>query len=192
MLKAGDRAPDFELPADDGGTVRLPPQKGRRAVVYFYPKDDTPGCTVEAIEFTRAMGKLHALGIDVYGISKDTIQSHCKFRDKHALKVRLLSDPDLTVHKAFGAYGEKNMYGNKVLGTIRSTFLIAKDGTIEHAWPSVKVQGHVDAVVAAAGGEAAPKKPATAKKAASAKTPATAKKKAPAAPKKKAAPKKSK
>ena len=192
MIQTGDKAPSFSLPADDGSTISLASLKGKHAVVYFYPKDDTPGCTVEAKDFSAAMGKLQKAGAVVLGISKDSIASHCKFRDKHALKIRLLSDPELAAHKAYGAFGEKTMYGKKVQGVIRSTFLIGPDGKVKRAWPSVKVAGHVDAVLAelaGSGAGAAPAKKASAKKAPAKKAPA---KKAPAkkAPAKKAAAKK--
>ncbi len=164
MLSAGDTAPKVKLPADDGSNFDLAAHKGGHVVVYFYPRDDTPGCTVEAIDFSKQAATLKKLGATVVGISKDSIASHCRFRDKHKLKVALLSDPDLGVHKAFGAWGEKTMYGKKVEGVIRSTFLIGPDGKVKRAWPSVKVAGHVDAVIAALkGGEApagAEKKPA--------------------------------
>src|SRR5687767_12659255 len=130
MLKAGDKAPTFRLPADDGSTFDLATAKGRHVVVYFYPRDDTPGCTVEAIDFTKSRKKFESGGATVVGISKDSVASHCKFRDKHGLSVRLLSDPDLKVHKAFGAWGEKTMYGKKVEGVIRSTFLVGPDGKV--------------------------------------------------------------
>ena len=160
MLSAGDSAPKIKLPADDGSQFDLAAKKGEHVIVYFYPRDDTPGCTVEAIDFSKQAAALKKLGATVVGISKDSIASHVRFRDKHALKVSLLSDPDLTVHKAFGAWGEKTMYGKKVEGVIRSTFLIGPDGKVKRAWPSVKVAGHVDAVIAALKGGDAPAKPA--------------------------------
>ncbi|MBL9023939.1 MAG: peroxiredoxin [Myxococcales bacterium] len=191
MIKTGDKAPSFSLPADDGTTISLASLKGKHAVVYFYPKDDTPGCTVEAKDFSAAMGKLQKAGAVVLGVSKDSIASHCKFRDKHALKIRLLSDPDLSTHRAYGAFGEKTMYGKKVEGVIRSTFLIGPDGKVKRAWPSVKVAGHVDAVLAelTGGGAAAPAKKAAApaKKAAAPAKKAAAPAKKAAAPAKKAA-----
>jgi peroxiredoxin Q/BCP len=184
MIKTGDKAPSFSLPADDGTTISLASLKGKHAVVYFYPKDDTPGCTIEAKDFSAAMGKLQKAGAVVLGVSKDSIASHCKFRDKYALKIRLLSDPDLSTHKAYGAFGEKTMYGKKVEGVIRSTFLIGPDGKVKRAWPSVKVAGHVDAVLAElTGGSAA----APAKKAAAPAKKAAAPAKKAAAPAKKAA-----
>lgn len=165
MLKAGDKAPNIDLVSDRGDTVSLGKLGPGPVVVYFYPRDDTPGCTVEAKDFTAAKRALDKLGARVFGVSKDSVQSHCKFRDKYGLTVSLLSDPSLDAHRAFGAYGEKTMYGKKVEGVIRSTFIVGKDGKVEKAWRSVKVAGHVDAVLAALGGEAAPaaKKPAAKK-----------------------------
>jgi peroxiredoxin Q/BCP len=156
MLSEGDKAPAFALESDQGGTVTLKEAlAGAKAVVlYFYPKDSTPGCTREAQAFTAAKKKLAAAGATVLGVSKDSIKSHCGFRDKYDLDFPLLSDPDLAVHKAYGAYGEKMMYGKKILGTIRSTFVIGADGKIARAWRNVKVDGHVDDVLATLGGGA--------------------------------------
>lgn len=188
MLKEGDKAPAFELESDAGSKIRLSDFKGKKLVIYFYPRDNTPGCTREAIGFSEAVDKIAAAGATVLGVSKDSVKSHSGFRDKHGLKIRLLSDPDLSLHKAFGAYGEKTMYGKKVEGTIRSTFVIGADGVITKAFPNVKVDGHVDQVLAALGGgeAAAPKKAPAAKKAAPAKKAPAAK----AAPAKKTAAKK--
>lgn len=147
MLNIGDKAPSFSLESDSGKAVSLADFRGKSLVVYFYPKDNTPGCTREAIAFTELIGKIRSKGADVVGISKDSVGSHCSFRDKYGLRIRLLSDPDLSVHRAFGAYGEKTMYGKKVLGTIRSTFLIGSDGRISAVWPSVRVDGHAEAVL---------------------------------------------
>ncbi|MEO7331258.1 MAG: thioredoxin-dependent thiol peroxidase [Minicystis sp.] len=162
MLKQGDKAPAFSLESDAGKTVSLSDYKGRTLIVYFYPRDDTPGCTREAIAFSGAIDRFTKAGAAVVGISKDTVKSHGKFRDKYTLKIPLLSDADLEVHEAFGAYGEKNMYGKKVMGTIRSTFVIGPDGKISHVFPSVKVDGHEEAVLAAlgAGGTTPAKAPA--------------------------------
>lgn len=181
MLKVGDKAPTFSLLGDDGAKHEVS-SKGRTVVVYFYPKDDTPGCTVEAKDFSAgpAQARLAKAGVEVYGISKDTVASHGKFRDKHALEVRLLSDPELTVHALFGAYGEKTMYGRKVQGTIRSTFVL-RDGKVAHAYPQVRVPGHVEAVLAAIEGGAAPAKD-TAKASAKPVAKASAAKKASAKP----------
>jgi peroxiredoxin Q/BCP len=155
MLKEGDKAPDFELPADDGGKIRLSGLKGKPVVVYFYPRDNTPGCTREAEGFTAAIKDFQKLGATVLGISKDSIASHCGFRDKYRINFPLLSDADLKVHKAYGAFGEKMMYGKKVLGVIRSTFVVGPDGKLAKVFPSVKVDGHVAAVLSALRGEGA-------------------------------------
>lgn len=169
-MKAGDRIPSIRLTSDAGSQVDLAAAAKGKAVIYFYPRDDTPGCTREAQGFTAAAKDFAALGATVYGISKDKVETHCKFRDKYKLGIPLLSDPALAAHKAFGAYGEKTMYGKKVLGVIRSTFLV-EGGKVVRAWASVKVDGHVDAVLAELRGEGAKPKAAAkvAKKAAPAK-----------------------
>ncbi len=187
MLKAGDKAPSFDLESGGGARVKLADRRGKRTVLYFYPRDNTPGCTVEAIDFSKAKARFDALGVVVYGVSRDSVKSHMGFRDKHDLTIALLSDPDLHVHKAYGAFGEKTMYGKKVEGTIRSTFIIGGDGKLEKVFPSVKVAGHVDAVLAALGGEsAAPSKVKRAAESPTAKSKATkavSAKPKPAAPK---------
>jgi peroxiredoxin Q/BCP len=149
MLKKGDQAPSFDLESDAGMRVKLSDYAGRALVIYFYPKDNTPGCTREAIAFSERLSEIEAAGASVVGISKDSVKSHCGFRDKHQLKITLLSDPDLAVHQAYGAWGEKTMYGKKVTGTIRSTFVIDGTGRVLEAFPSVKVDGHADVVLAA-------------------------------------------
>ena len=123
--------------------------KGQYAVVYFYPRDNTPGCTREAQAFSKAAKAFAKAGAVVYGISKDSVESHEKFADQCEITIDLLSDPDLAVHKAYGAYGEKTMYGKKVLGTIRSTFIVDPAGKIARVFPKVKVDGHADAVLEA-------------------------------------------
>jgi peroxiredoxin Q/BCP len=158
MLKEGDKAPDFELPSclpggEAGSTIRLAGLKGKPVVVYFYPRDNTPGCTREAQGFTAAAKDFQKLGATVLGVSRDSIASHCGFRDKYKLKIPLLSDTDLTVHKKYGAWGEKMMYGKKITGVIRSTFVVGADGKLLKVFPSVKVDGHVDAVLAILRGE---------------------------------------
>jgi peroxiredoxin Q/BCP len=181
MLSEGDKAPQFDLEADDGTRVTL---KGSLrddgfVVLYFYPRDNTPGCTREAQAFSAAKRKLAAAGATVLGVSKDSIKSHCGFKEKYALDFALLSDPDLVAHRAYGAYGEKTMYGKKVMGTLRSTFLIDGKGRIARVWPNVKVDGHVEQVLAAIGGaEAAPVAKKTATKGAAASAKKTAKKSA--------------
>lgn len=150
MLKAGDTAPDFTLPRDGGGTITLSEFKPGSTVVYFYPKDDTSGCTKEALGFTEAKSDFEALGVTVIGISKDTIAKHDKFRDKHSLGVILASDADDTVCESYGVWQEKQMYGKTYFGIVRSTFLIDGDGQIAQAWHKVRVAGHVEAVLDAA------------------------------------------
>jgi len=157
-LAAGDAAPNFDLESDDGKQRSLADFKGKWLVLYFYPKDDTPGCTREAQGFSAAAARLAKLGAQVAGVSKDSIKSHCTFRDKYGLKFPLLSDPDLATHTAYGAWGEKTLYGRKFEGTIRSTFLVAPDGTLARAWRSVKVDGHVDAVIAQLSGDTGDKR----------------------------------
>jgi peroxiredoxin Q/BCP len=147
MIEVGKKAPAFTLESSDGGKVKLSEFAGKPVVVYFYPRDNTPGCTVEAQEFTAAMPALKKLGVVVFGVSKDSIASHCKFRDKYDLAFPLLSDPDGKVLEAYGAWGDKVMYGKKLKGIIRSTVLIGKDGKVAKHWPKVSVKGHAAAVV---------------------------------------------
>jgi peroxiredoxin Q/BCP len=142
-------APVFDLESDQGKRVRSADFAGKWLIVYFYPRDSTPGCTREAQGFTAALPTLKKLGAQVVGISKDSVASHCTFRDKFAITFPLLSDPELKAHRAFGAWGKKTMYGKEVEGTIRSTFLVAPDGTLARSWKSVKVDGHVDTVAKA-------------------------------------------
>ncbi|HEX8231912.1 MAG TPA: peroxiredoxin [Caulobacteraceae bacterium] len=149
-LKPGDPAPDFALPADDGSTVRLEGLRGRSVVLYFYPKDDTSGCTSEAQGFTAAADDFRAAGAEVVGVSKDSVKSHAKFRNKYGLDLRLLSDESGEMVERYGAWVEKSMYGRKYMGVDRSTFLIGGDGVIRRVWRKVKVPGHVQEVLAAA------------------------------------------
>jgi len=149
MIEVGKKAPAFTLESSDGGKVKLSDFAGKPVVVYFYPRDNTPGCTVEAQDFRDAAPALKKLGAVVLGVSKDSIASHCKFRDKYELNFPLLSDPDGKVLEAYGAWGEKNMYGKKMMGIIRSTVLIGKDGKVAQHWPKVSVKGHASAVVEA-------------------------------------------
>jgi peroxiredoxin Q/BCP len=142
MLKSGDVAPDFTLSSDDGHTYTLSEQRGKRVVIYFYPKDMTPGCTTEACDFNADIEELGELGAVVWGISRDSVASHARFRSKYELEFPLLSDPDLTVHKAYGAWNDKTLYGKLVTGAIRSTFLIDIDGTVAKAWHNVRATGH--------------------------------------------------
>ena len=150
MLEVGKKAPAFALESSDGGTLKLADLVGKPVVVYFYPRDNTPGCTVEAQDFRDAVPQLKKLGVTVVGISKDSISSHCKFRDRYKLSFPLLSDPDGTTLEAYGAWGDKLMYGKKTKGIVRSTVLIDNAGKVAQHWPKVSVKGHVDEVVAAA------------------------------------------
>lgn len=151
MLKPGDPAPPFRLASTSGQEASLEDLRGRKAVLYFYPRDETPGCTQEACEFRDRIGLLERAGVVVLGVSKDSLESHQQFRARHGLPFHLLSDPDNTVAKAYGAYGERDMYGTKVLGTIRSTFLLDEYGRIERVWSPVRVAGHADEVLRALG-----------------------------------------
>jgi thioredoxin-dependent peroxiredoxin len=145
----GSAAPKFELETDEGGKVALKDFAGKWLVLYFYPRDNTPGCTREAQEFTKAAARLRKLGAEVVGVSKDSIHSHRGFKEKIGIGFRLLSDPGLATHRAYGAYGKKVMYGKEVEGVIRSTFLVGPDAKVARAWSGVKVDGHVDKVIAA-------------------------------------------
>jgi thioredoxin-dependent peroxiredoxin len=149
-LQAGDRAPDFKLVTDNAGPVSCSSLKGRPYIVYFYPKDDTSGCTKEALDFSVAAKKFDRLGVFVLGVSKDSLQSHEKFRKKHKLKVALGSDADIAMAQAWGVWGEKTLYGRKYMGMERATFLVDAKGSIAAAWHKVKVPGHVEAVLEAA------------------------------------------
>ena len=212
MLKEGDKAPPFNLESDAGGRVSLRDFADKALVLYFYPRDNTPGCTRQAQGFTAAKRAIETAGGAVVGVSRDTLKSHQSFRQKCGLDITLLSDTDLAVHKAYGAWGEKTMYGKKVEGVLRTTFII-EGGKIARVFSNVKVDNHADAVLQAIGelssggvssmrippvGGATPAKKAAPKKAALAKkAPAKPAKKAPKkaalakkAPAKKAAPKK--
>nr|HEX4313538.1 peroxiredoxin [Kofleriaceae bacterium] len=149
MIEVGKKAPAFALESSDGGKVKLSELAGKVVVLYFYPRDNTPGCTIEAEGFRDAVPALKRAGAVVLGVSKDSIASHCKFRDKYELTFPLLSDPDGGVLESYGAWGDKVMYGKKMKGIIRSTVLIGKDGKVVQHWPKVSVKGHVDEVLAA-------------------------------------------
>ncbi|MCX5742865.1 MAG: peroxiredoxin [Proteobacteria bacterium] len=149
MIEVGKKAPAFALESSEGGTVKLADLAGKIAVIYFYPRDMTAGCAAEAVEFRDAHPALKKAGAVVFGVSKDSIASHCKFRDKYELTFPLLTDPDTKVLAAYGAWGEKSMYGKKSMGIIRSTVLIGADGKIAQHWPKVRGKGHALAVVAA-------------------------------------------
>ena len=145
----GERAPAFSLPADDGSTIGLGSFPGKKIVLYFYPKDDTPGCTIEAIAFSAKKAAFEAAGAVVLGVSRDSVASHCKFRDKHGLSIQLLSDESTKMLEAYGVWGEKKLYGRTYMGIDRTTFLIDGKGVVRHVWPKVKVDGHADEVLAA-------------------------------------------
>jgi thioredoxin-dependent peroxiredoxin len=149
MVGEGDAAPDFSGPRDGGGALSAADCAGRIVVLYFYPKDDTSGCTREAVEFTERLADFEAAGAMVIGVSKDSVKKHDKFRDKHALGVALISDENSDICERYGVWREKNMYGKKYMGVERSTFLI-RDGAIVKAWRKVSVPGHVEAVLEAA------------------------------------------
>ena len=148
-LQAGDKAPNFRLETD-GGAVSKAGLKGKPFVVYFYPKDDTSGCTREAIAFSAALKKFEKLGVFVLGVSRDSLASHQKFKAKHKLKIALGSDPDTEMAKDWDVWGEKSLYGRKYMGLERATFLVNDKGVIAQAWHKVKVPGHVESVLEAA------------------------------------------
>lgn len=148
-IDKGQIAPKIDLPADNGGRFKLTDHKGNLVVVFFYPKDDTSGCTKEAIDFTGAKAEFASSGAVLVGISPDSVVKHDKFKIKHDLDVTLASDEEKTVLQAYGVWVEKSMYGRKYMGVERSTFLIGKDGKIAEVWRKVKVPGHAEAVLAA-------------------------------------------
>jgi len=148
-LQAGRKAPPFKLQSSTGEVIKLSSYAGQVVVLYFYPRDNTPGCTLEAQEFQAALPKLKRMGAAVLGVSKDSIASHCKFADKFKLSFPLLSDPEAEVIDAYGAWGEKNMYGKKIEGILRTTVVIDGNGKVARVFPGVKVKGHVEAVLEA-------------------------------------------
>ena len=147
MLKVGSKAPNFSLEGDDSQVHSLKDFIGKPLVIFFYPKDLTPGCTTEACDFSENLSHFRRLSTEVIGISKDSLASHARFKSIHSLGMLLLSDPDLAVHKQFCAYGPKTLYGKTSLGVIRSTFLIDEHGKIAKAWYKVRVKNHVQAVI---------------------------------------------
>jgi thioredoxin-dependent peroxiredoxin len=149
MVEVGDLAPKFCLPSSNQSEVCLNSYKGKWVVLYFYPKDNTSGCTREALDFTSHTGAFHSLCAEVIGISKDSTESHRKFSEKHGLKITLLSDSDHKVIEAYGVWALKKMYGKESYGVVRSTFLIDPQGKIARIWRAVKVNGHVEAVMEA-------------------------------------------
>ena len=148
-LKVGRKAPDFSLMDDSGNKVKLADLKGKKVVLYFYPKDDTPGCTKEACAFRDGIKEIKAQGAVVFGVSADTVESHKKFKDKFDLNFPLLADPDKKVVEDYGTWKEKSMYGKKYMGIERTTFIIGKEGKISHIFPKVKVDEHYDEVLEA-------------------------------------------
>ena len=151
-IKEGDPAPAFELPTDGGGRISSAGLAGKPYVIYFYPKDDTPGCTKEAIGFSCSYDRFKAAGVEVIGVSKDSAASHDKFKKKHDLLFPLGSDTDGGVVEAYGAWVEKSMYGRKYMGIDRATFLVGPDGKVARAWRKVSVSGHVEEVLEATKG----------------------------------------
>lgn len=138
MLEAGTKAPAFTLPDQDGSPVSLSGFAGKKVVLYFYPKDNTPGCTRQACAFAAAYGEFERLGVNVIGVSKDSAASHRKFADKHSLPFLLLSDPELTAIQAYGVWQEKKLYGKVSMGVVRTTYIIDENGVIEKVMPKVK------------------------------------------------------
>jgi thioredoxin-dependent peroxiredoxin len=150
-LQAGDDAPPFSLPDQDGNPVSLDDFKGRKVLVYFYPADDTPGCTKEACQFNDNLAAFQAAEVPVIGISPDDAASHQRFRNKYGLRFPLLTDAAHDVMEAYGAWGEKNLYGKTTTGVLRSTFLVDEDGRVARAWHDVKADGHAGKVLEAVG-----------------------------------------
>ena len=146
-LEVGAKVPRFELEASDGAKVSSDDLLGRKYVLYFYPKDDTPGCTSEACDFRDNVARLGELGYEVYGVSPDSVKSHDKFRDKYELNFPLLADPDHAAAEAFGVWREKKNYGKTYTGLVRSTFLVGEDGTLEQIYDNVRAKGHVERVL---------------------------------------------
>jgi thioredoxin-dependent peroxiredoxin len=146
-LAAGDKAPSFKIKTDDGRTISSSSLKGTPYLLYFYPKDDTSGCTKEAVGFSESLKAFDKLGIPVIGVSKDSLESHAKFRKKHKLKIVLGSDPETEMAQTWKVWGEKILYGRKYMGMERATFLVDAKGVIAQAWHKVKVPGHVEAVL---------------------------------------------
>ena len=149
MVAVGDKAPDFTLPADDGRTMSLKDFRGKKVVLYFYPKDDTPGCTAEACSFRDNLGRVTSKGAVVLGVSRDDTVSHGRFRDKYHLNFPLLADDAGKVTEAYGVWKKKSLYGRTFMGIERTTFVIDEQGKVARVWPRVKVQGHTDEVLAA-------------------------------------------
>ncbi|NDW05320.1 peroxiredoxin [Jiella pacifica] len=149
-ISLGDKCPDFNLPDDRGEMVSLGDLLGKPFVLYFYPKDDTSGCTREAVDFSSLAKDFAVAGVAVFGVSPDPVKKHQKFRDKHELTVRLLADEEKSLLSAFGVWVEKSMYGRKYMGVERTTALIGAGGEVRQLWPKVKVPGHAEEVLQAA------------------------------------------
>ncbi|UCA44464.1 thioredoxin-dependent thiol peroxidase [Pseudochrobactrum sp. XF203] len=149
-LQAGDPAPAFSLPKNGDDTLSSASLQGKAYVLYFYPKDDTSGCTREAIDFSALKPEFNAINVSIIGVSPDSVRKHDKFIDKHDLTIELLADEEKSLSNAYGVWVEKSMYGRKYMGIERSTFLIGKDGKIAQVWRKVKVAGHAEAVLEAA------------------------------------------
>jgi peroxiredoxin Q/BCP len=147
LLSIGSNAPNFSLAGDDGRVHSLKDFLGKRLVLFFYPKDQTPGCTTEACDFSASFDEFKELNAEVVGISKDSLASHTRFKSKHGLRFLLLSDPDLVIHKQYGAFSTNILYGTSSLGVIRSTFLIDEEGKILKIWSKVRVKNHYQAVL---------------------------------------------
>ena len=147
ILEAGDKAPKFDIPNQDRNMIKLDDLLGKWSVIYFYPRDDTPGCTIEAKEFTELSSKFEEHGASIYGVSPDTETKHCKFIEKHGLKVELLADTESTMLADYGVWQEKQMYGKTYMGVVRTTYLVNPDGNIAEAWTKVKAKGHAEAVL---------------------------------------------
>jgi peroxiredoxin Q/BCP len=185
-LQVGDRAPDFSMPTADGGDIWLSALRGKKVVLYFYPKDDTPGCTTQACSFRDNLPDFKGVNAEIIGVSRDDTSSHQRFRDKFGLNFTLASDTTGKVTEDYGVWTEKSMYGKTFMGIQRATFLIDESGKIAHIWPKVSVDGHSAEVMAAIKGELPPSSPSAKPVAKKSAKPATAKKPA----SKKAAPKK--
>jgi peroxiredoxin Q/BCP len=149
-VAVGGKAPDFELMTDAGTPFRLSAQRGHPVVLFFYPEDDTEGCTIENIEFTQRMPEFAALDVTVVGISPDSVEKHCKFRDKYGLQAALAADVDLRVTKTYGVWGPKKLFGHAYEGVIRTTFLVDKQGKVAGVWTVTRIKGHAQAALDAA------------------------------------------
>jgi len=146
-LAIDDKVPEFAIPNQKGEIIKLENLIGKWSVIYFYPRDDTPGCTIEAKEFSELSSKFEENGASIYGVSPDTEAKHCKFIEKHGLKVELLADTESTMLADYGVWQEKSMYGKTYMGVVRTTYLINPDGNVAEAWTKVKAKGHAEAVL---------------------------------------------